>query len=583
MTSALFYLQFQSFKNRMVFRVRRLRKPKYLVGAVVGGLYFYFYFFRYFAGGARSTQMFKAAMTPESRAIFETLGALALLVIVLLAWLIPHSRAALAFTEAEIAFLFPAPISRSGLIHFKLIKSQTAILFTTFFLTIVTGRFGRGSSAWIHAAGWWIILSTLNLHFLGCSFARTLLLERGVANWKRRLGVLLVFAIAVCTVIFWSRQTMRPPEERDFENIRTLGGYFQGIFSSGPAPYLLYPFRMLARPYLAADAFGFLRAVWPALLLMGLHYVWVVRSNVAFEENSLALSQRLAERVAAIRRGDYQPTKKKASRAPFELKPIGPPFIALMWKNLISAGKMFNIRFLILLCVMFLPVALALVHGRGNPGITGLIGMVLGMVIVWSVLIGPQMLRQDLRQDLQMADILKLYPIRGWQLVLGELLAPAVLLTIVQWIMIFTAAILVNEIPPNIPITWSERLPVALGAALLAPFLNVISLIIPNAAVLWFPGWFQSGREGPQGIEATGQRLIFVLGQMLVFVLVLIPAGIGFGVGMLLFNLLTNNPFAGVPFGALLAAAALAGEAILALKALGRAFEKFDLSAEGQS
>ena len=116
------------------------------------------------------------------------MGALILLTILLLAWIIPHQRAALTFTEAEVAFLFPAPISRRGLIHFKLLRSQTAILFTTLLLTLVTNRFG--GKAWIHAAGWWLIFSTLNLHLLGSSFARTMLLDRGITNWQRRLGIL---------------------------------------------------------------------------------------------------------------------------------------------------------------------------------------------------------------------------------------------------------------------------------------------------------------------------------------------------------------------------------------------------------
>ena len=39
--SALFYCQFHSIKNRLAMRVKRLRKPKYMVGAIVGGLYFF--------------------------------------------------------------------------------------------------------------------------------------------------------------------------------------------------------------------------------------------------------------------------------------------------------------------------------------------------------------------------------------------------------------------------------------------------------------------------------------------------------------------------------------------------------------
>src|SRR5260221_6005698 len=138
--------------------------------------------------------------SPDNLALFESIGALILFAIILLAWLIPHQRAALAFTEAEVAFLFPAPISRRGLIHFKLLRSQTAILFTTFLLAVVTRRFGN--HPWIRGAAWWLILSMLNLHLLGSSFARTMLLQRGITNWKRRAAILsLVLLITMGVII----------------------------------------------------------------------------------------------------------------------------------------------------------------------------------------------------------------------------------------------------------------------------------------------------------------------------------------------------------------------------------------------
>src|SRR6266567_8490868 len=132
MVSALIYLQFHSVKNRTMMRVKRLKQPKYLFGAIVGGLYFYFYFYRwvFLRSGDRSRAALAAS--PGDLTLYESIGALILFTIILLAWIIPHQRAALAFTEAEVAFLFPAPISRRGLIHFKLLRSQTAILFTTF-------------------------------------------------------------------------------------------------------------------------------------------------------------------------------------------------------------------------------------------------------------------------------------------------------------------------------------------------------------------------------------------------------------------------------------------------------------------
>ena len=76
----------------------------------------------------------------------QTACALFLMFALLLAWILPHSRAALAFTEAEVAFLFPAPISRKTLIHFKLLKSQTAILFSALLMTFDRTRMGQRPS-----------------------------------------------------------------------------------------------------------------------------------------------------------------------------------------------------------------------------------------------------------------------------------------------------------------------------------------------------------------------------------------------------------------------------------------------------
>ncbi|HXT40650.1 MAG TPA: putative ABC exporter domain-containing protein, partial [Candidatus Angelobacter sp.] len=278
MIGALIYLQSQSLKNRLRARLRRLKKPKYLAGAVVGAAYFYFFFFRHFFAGRRPT----TNVTPETLLLFELVGALALFVMVMSAWIFPHERAALAFSEAEIAFLFPAPVTRKALIHFKLLRSQLAILFTTLLLTLVTRRFG-GGAGWIRALGWWLILSTLNLHTLAASFARTRLLERGISNWRRRAVLLSAATALVVAASLWVRHNVPAPRASDFESLEMMKYYFRHTLESGPASYVLYPFRLVVRPYLATDGWTFLVAAGPVLALMLFHYWWVMKSDVAFE------------------------------------------------------------------------------------------------------------------------------------------------------------------------------------------------------------------------------------------------------------------------------------------------------------
>ena len=84
---ALIYLQYHSIKNRLVMRVKRLKRPKYLISAIFGALYFYFYFFRYLFGMRSGRRGFVGgAASPADLVLYESLGALVLLVFMLLAW-----------------------------------------------------------------------------------------------------------------------------------------------------------------------------------------------------------------------------------------------------------------------------------------------------------------------------------------------------------------------------------------------------------------------------------------------------------------------------------------------------------------
>jgi ABC-2 type transport system permease protein len=581
MISALLYLQYHSIKNRTVMRIKRLKQPKYLFGAAVGGLYFYWYFFRTFFGTPTRGHPFALLSSPENLALFESLGSLMLLVPLCLAWIIPHQRAALTFTEAEVAFLFPAPISRRTLIHFKLIRSQTAILFTTLLLTLVTRRFG--GHIWIRAAGWWLIFSIVNLHLLGSSFAGSKLLDRGISTWQRRMGILALAVVVIGGVIIWCRQTLPAFDPSKFTNLETVRDYAQQVLTTGPVPYLLFPLRLVVRPFLAPDALAFLSALGPALAVLLLHYAWVVRSNVAFEEASVQASQKLAERITAVRAGNWQAARKKSrsKRTPFTLRPTGPPAVALLWKNLISAGQAFTLRIWIILTVSALIMSFGVTHGNGAAGLRPALGLVAFMLMLWSLLIGVQLLRMDFRQDLPLADLLKTYPLPGWQLALGELLAPAAILTCIQWLLLVVILGMFWQ-TRGLGLGQPERLGLGFGVALILPLLNLIILEIPNAAALAFPAWFQSGRGGAQGIEATGQRLIFMLGQLLGIFVALIPAAALFA-GVFFAGRLLFSAAIVIPIASIAAAMVLAVEAALGIVLLGWLFNRFDVAAEQTS
>jgi len=199
------------------------------------------------------------------------------------------------------------------------------------------------------------------------------------------------------------------------------------------------------------------------------------------------------------------------------------------------------------------------------------------MLVLWTFLLGPQMFRQDFRQDLPQAEVLKSYPLRGWEIALGELLAPAVILTGVQWFLLLVAASLCSQTPfPGVG--RSAVISICLGASLIVPALNLLILQVPNAAILLFPAWFQAGKAA-QGIEATGQRIIFVFGQLLLLLLAIVPAVVAFALAFFFIKLLLGLIIA-IFLAAAIAAIVIGCEAALGVVLLGLLFNRLDLSAE---
>jgi len=204
------------------------------------------------------------------------------------------------------------------------------------------------------------------------------------------------------------------------------------------------------------------------------------------------------------------------------------------------------------------------------------------MGLIWSVMLGPMILRHDFRSDLKSIDLLKLYPLSGWRIVLGELLAPAIILAVVQWMLLFVGVLAGGMTDEPEHLGFAQRLALGCAVAIVLPMLNLLSFVIPNAAVLLFPAWFQSGQDATQGIEATGQRIIFALGQFFVFLVALVPVGAAALLVFLLARVALDWTLA-LPLAALPAALVLGGEAAVGIWMLGKVFEKFDLSSEPQT
>jgi hypothetical protein len=338
------------------------------------------------------------------------------------------------------------------------------------------------------------------------------------------------------------------------------------------------PFHLILAPFFAKTPAAFLLALPAAFGIVALHYLWVISSNVAFEEASIESSRKQADRVKAIRSGTWQSRARKASRSPFNLDSSGFPPVALVWKNLIAAGGAFTMRFWIML-IWLIVFGGMIFRSNLHSGVNMALSLLIGMLLAVSILIGPNLLRNDFRQDLPVTDMLKSLPLAGWEVALGEIMAPVTILTAAQWLLLILALIFCPSQWDNHPLALWLRLGVFFAAALLLPAINFANLLIRNLTVLLFPAWFQLGRDGARGFENTGQQLILVFGQILALVLALLPPALAF-LGLWVVCSFMLAPAFALAAGSLGALAVLGVEAGLAVRLLGSIFERLDLSNE---
>jgi len=579
--SALWFLQTRSFYNAARVRLLRLRQPRYLIGGIVGIGYLWMVFFRRFLTTRSTANIGGWDLTPETAGWIEAAAAIGLAAYVLATWLFAGDRASLTFTEAEVAFLLPAPASRSALLHFRLLRAQPRLILSSLFFNLFTGRTHSLLEWFTHGVTLWLLFSLLLLHGIGASFAIQRLTERGLAGWRRRLLVLSLGAACVGVIAWWIQSAAAGAPLRNFNEVQD---WLRNLLSAGPAPWLLAPFRWVIHPWFARTLPDFFVALGPALLVLAAHYLWVVRANVSFEEASIEASRKAAATLAAVQSGNLQQLKPpRVRRDPFRLAPVGFPPLALLWKNLIAAGQLYTSRVWIYALVGIVAFAATSSFSSGpNGSLQNIRFLISGMSLMFlavSLVAGVQRVRQDFRSDLEQMDLLKTLPLPSWQVVLGQLLAPIVILTSVQWLLLGIA--LAGSFGAVTPGNFSFdpwRIPAALALALILPGINALVVLMPNAVALLFPAWAGSNTGRGGGVEVMGQRLVFGVGLILTLLIGLLPATLVGGAVWFIAQLVLGPAWA-VPVAAFPALAILLTESAAGIWGLAKAFDRYDVTA----
>jgi hypothetical protein len=228
--------------------------------------------------------------------------------------------------------------------------------------------------------------------------------------------------------------------------------------------------------------------------------------------------------------------------------------------------------------ILVLLTIVAASAGRAN-GLAALLGAFSFAGTAFTIVLAPQVLRIDLRQDLRHLELLKTWPIKASAVVRGELLWPGVVITAAAWMMLAAATYLSGTMLSRVSAGW--RLGGGAALAILAPSLVFSQLTIHNAVALIFPAWVPLGNQRPRGLDAMGQRLIMLGGTWLLLIISMLPGAI---VAAIVWFVLERfiGPAALVP-AALVCSLIVAVEVLLATEAIGPAYERLDILAVERS
>jgi len=457
---------------------------------------------------------------------------------------------ALYFAPAEIDFLFAGPFRRRQLVGYKLLL----VLLGSLFSALIIGFSGRIMAARFASAVVGSILAVMFIQLAQMVLALAINLAGAIA-WSRarRVGIFVLLGLGVLAV-FPNRETVVATDWKAFG---------LGVESSPVTALLLAPFRPFVYAYSAQSPSQLLR--WGGLaLLVDLVLVGLVFALDAgyLEASTIASGKRLAQIQKVVGGGG---TLKMGSRRTgrFRFRPpqpvwwggVGPN----LWRQMTSAIGDPARLLVILILVGGLEWFHTWILPRDPVKSAALLPIEAVFATVLTLLLS-MFFCFDFRGDIDVMETLKTLPIPPSRLVLGQLLTPTILMTLMQAVACL-GLVLGTASPPE---SWWI---LAVLLAYLVPG-NLFFFGVENLLFLWYPTRMVAGQFN--GLAVARQMLLLVTKGVAIG----LAAGIVAAVGAVGYFVLGRQLAPALILGWI----TLAGLAVGLLPLLGRAFVDFDVN-----
>jgi hypothetical protein len=495
MPSALFLLLRLHFRGVIRRMLRGVRTPR---GAAFLGLGILVIF------AWLGPSLYRAYRMPRTDASFvRTVAPFALLGFCLGNLFASIGENAIAFTGAEVDFLFPGPFTRRSLLLFKIVKTALGTTFTALIFSIVFLRYG---GSWLSCfIGVWLTIQFMQLFAISAMMITQTLGEQIASGTRRAVLVVVLGLIALAAAPVVASHLNEKPVE-----------LMKRVHATTAGKILLAPFDVFGRAITARRGTHDL-AVWgsTALAIDVAMLLAVFGLDANYLETAATVSQKRYERVQRMRRGGigaFNPrgsTRLRVGPVPW-LGGVGP----IAWRQMTGALRSSR-SLLIVLVIVGIGAGSVVFQQRGEPGKSA-VGTLFG-VIAWMNVLFISMLKFDFRDELDRLDLLRSLPIRPAAVAAAELVTPVLVMTGIQGLLLIGLYF-------TVPAARAYVLP---AAAFAVPF-NVLLAGIENLLFLMFP--LRSAGLIAGDMQLVGRQMVVFLCKFLLLVVGLTLAAV-LGVG----------------------------------------------------
>ncbi|MEX0677208.1 MAG: putative ABC exporter domain-containing protein [Pirellulales bacterium] len=371
-------------------------------------------------------------------------------------------KSPLAFSMAEVEFLFAGPFTRRQLLVHKLLASTLgplgfALLSPLIFPFVWWPAAIVGILLVATFMQWWTILLALAVDWIG-------------ARYRALRWAAIIFAMAAAVASFWQAGALAT----DMEIRQRL----LALESSWASQIATAPFVPLSR-VISATTVGSMLA-WGAAALGMLFTVTIaiLRLDAHFLEASLEASRRLYESLERLRRAGGSSGFRMRTRPRFTL-PLLPRMLGagtIAWRQALEIMRSSGgpIPIVVVPAVIGFGAAWAVV--AAGPSRIPTAAVIAGVTLVVGFLITMSM-PLGLRADLEHLDVLKTLPLGPNAVVWGSIVTAIGYVTVVQLVIVVSMATVLGGFISAAPLAAAAALPITM---LSAAFDSVMVLLFPS-------------------------------------------------------------------------------------------------------